>query len=64
MLETSINLTYSAAPTTDKATDRPIPNVHHIYGEVFVKNLNENQTLCLGSFCANNSIRWEITDIK
>lgn len=31
--------TYSAAPTTDKATARPIPRVAHIYGDVFSKNL-------------------------
>lgn len=31
---------YPAAPTTDNATDNPIPVKAHMYGDVSSKNLN------------------------
>lgn len=34
--------TYTAAPTTDKATDKPIPIVAHMWGEVSSRNLKFN----------------------
>lgn len=44
--------TYTAAPTTERATDIEIPKSDHIYGEVVSKNLKiweirkNNNTIC------------------
>lgn len=35
----NINYTYTAAPTTERATDRPMPTVAHMWGEVSSRNL-------------------------
>jgi hypothetical protein len=35
--------TYNAAPTTDSATDSPMPMTAHIYGELSSKNLERRE---------------------
>lgn len=39
-MKQTLKITYTAAPTTDRATDSPIPTVAHICGEVSSRNLN------------------------